>query len=35
MRDYPPQSIKAAVKRQQGILPEGDDHRLLFNGQNG
>ena len=35
MRDRRPQSKKAVVKRQQGMLPEGDDHRLLFNGENG
>jgi hypothetical protein len=29
------QSVKAVVERQQGMPPEGDHDRLLFNGQDG
>jgi hypothetical protein len=35
MRDRRLQSVKAIVERQQGVPPEGDDDRLLFNCQDG
>jgi hypothetical protein len=35
MRDRRLQSVKAIVERQQGVPPEGDGDRLLFNGQHG
>jgi hypothetical protein len=33
MRDRRLQCVEAVVERQQGMPPEGDHDRLLFNGQ--
>jgi hypothetical protein len=35
MRDRRLQCVEAVVERQQGMPPEGDHDRLLFNGQDG
>ena len=35
MRDARLKRVEAVIERQQGVLSEGDDHRLLFRAQDG